>query len=472
MTGTPTAPTAAPGTSTTQIATTAFVANASGYVVATIAALRLNSTTFGASAIADVVAYASVGDGGGGLFVRATADTTSTDNGGTIIVDAASQRWYRQIGPSAPLNVLWFGAHLNSATDSTAAINNALAVGNDILFPAGYFTITSPITYSFPNNSSPLTISGRGADVTKLLWPTANSGFTINYLGPLNSFHMHDLSLETTVNGTTGAAVVLNQAAALGTENAWNQSDFTNVTIRGSDGPDLTYYWGTGISINGVSGVNFMNLKIDGQHINPYTYVGTGVIIYGTTTIIPVVYNFTNCNFTYLGNGFAYGANTQGVTFSQCNFTGGGTGIIAPSSAAGTVLSQLAVVGCQFNCANYGIYTYAGTSIAAISVSSSYFFELLAGSVGIYLAQTEAFSIMNNVFEGPGGTNTAYGITIGSNPLSFPGVICGNVFFRNFYGVNLNGSSSYVNLQSNGWSGNTNNYYNGGTSNTIGGGSA
>jgi nitrous oxidase accessory protein NosD len=271
---------------------------------------------------------------------------------------------------------------------------------------------------------------------------------------------MRDITLATGVAGTSGAAVLLNQAAALGAENAWDQSDFTNVTIRGCDGPDLTYYWGTGIQINGVSGVNFFNLKIDGQQIAPYSSVGVGVSIYGTAAIIPV---------TYLGSGLSYGAYVQGVTLSQCNFTGGAIGVISPASAVGTVLSQLAVVGCQFNCSNYGIYNDAG--IAAVTVSGTYFFELQPGSVGIYLAQTEAFSIINNVFEGPGGTNTSYGINIGTNPLSFAGVISGNVFFRNYYGVVLEASSSCVNLQSNGWSANTNNYINMGSNNTIGGGS-
>ena len=56
-----------------------------------IAALRLNISKYQS---AEVLCYTTLGDGGGGWYTYVSSDTTSADNGGTIIVDAAGHRWY------------------------------------------------------------------------------------------------------------------------------------------------------------------------------------------------------------------------------------------------------------------------------------------------------------------------------------------------------------------------------------------
>lgn len=66
-----------------------------------------------------------------GFFQRDDADTTSADNGGTVIVDGADRRWKRRgcmfVTPEM------FGAKANeTGFDSTAALNSALATGVDV----------------------------------------------------------------------------------------------------------------------------------------------------------------------------------------------------------------------------------------------------------------------------------------------------------------------------------------------------
>lgn len=60
-----------------------------------------------------------------GFFQRDDADTTSADNGGTIIVDASGRRWKRLY--SGFVEVRWFGADHTGVADSADAIEAAIA---------------------------------------------------------------------------------------------------------------------------------------------------------------------------------------------------------------------------------------------------------------------------------------------------------------------------------------------------------
>lgn len=71
--------------------------------------------------------FSARGDGGAGTFRYDSTDTTSADNGGTIIVDASNRRWKREFtGPVVPR---WFGAVGDGTADDTTAITSALASG-------------------------------------------------------------------------------------------------------------------------------------------------------------------------------------------------------------------------------------------------------------------------------------------------------------------------------------------------------
>lgn len=66
--------------------------------------------------------------GAAGQFVRDDADTTSADNGGTVIVDAAGRRWKRVF--SGPVLLGWFGG--SEGGDCTSAFVAAFAVSNNV----------------------------------------------------------------------------------------------------------------------------------------------------------------------------------------------------------------------------------------------------------------------------------------------------------------------------------------------------
>lgn len=60
-----------------------------------------------------------------GIFERDASDTTSADNGGTIILDGIGRRWKRRY--EGPLQAQWFGAVGDGVVDDGAALNLALA---------------------------------------------------------------------------------------------------------------------------------------------------------------------------------------------------------------------------------------------------------------------------------------------------------------------------------------------------------
>lgn len=78
-------------------------------------------------------------DDGHGTFLRDDADTTSADNGGTVLIDALGRRWKRQF--SGELNFLWFAVGDEVTNDYQALVNahSALpSVGGTIYAPGGH----------------------------------------------------------------------------------------------------------------------------------------------------------------------------------------------------------------------------------------------------------------------------------------------------------------------------------------------
>ena len=105
-----------------------------------------------------------------GLFYHDVADTTSNDNGGTIIVGIDGRRWKRFF--VGPIYVEWFGTKADNTTDDAPAINAAIdsispitgpglyGSGGIVVLAAGRMRIKSPINVKFG-----VTLMGRGSDI-------------------------------------------------------------------------------------------------------------------------------------------------------------------------------------------------------------------------------------------------------------------------------------------------------------------
>lgn len=131
-------------------------------VVDSIAALRgLDKTKY---TRAFVTGYYAASDGGGGAYQLDPADTTSTDNSGTIIVASDGGRWKLQF--TGPLSVKQFGAKGDGTTNDSAAFQacvDAIDPSGDIYVPEGTFVLNTAINIAAVSGSdSGLTIRGNG----------------------------------------------------------------------------------------------------------------------------------------------------------------------------------------------------------------------------------------------------------------------------------------------------------------------
>ncbi len=150
-----------------------------GRVVGSIAAIRSLPKTGSQTAFA--LAFASKGDLGGGNYYLDTTDTTSLDNGGTILVAGDGGRW--KLVHNGTISVRVFGA--GRGGDDTAAFKAACGLGLRVHAPAGNYLITGNVPVSWElfgdgKNSTTITVNGSGFDVFTFSGDyTGAYGFTV-----------------------------------------------------------------------------------------------------------------------------------------------------------------------------------------------------------------------------------------------------------------------------------------------------
>jgi hypothetical protein len=345
-----------------------------------------------------------------------------------------------------------------------AALNASSGGGGCVSFPPGRFTFATNFRFALPNGSASITLTGAGADVTQLYWPTGE-GLTIDYVGAENSVHLRNMSLTTGSVGV-GSAVVLNQTNGNvgAADNAL--SELFDITIRGADGYSQNHYWDRAVEINQVSNVNLVGLVISGPGGTAYSTKGIGVVLQGSSNNPAVVFNVTGATFNYLAKGIVYGQQVEGLTVSQSNFVGDDYGIYVPPNISG--LDQLTVLGSQFNCATGGIYV--GSSLSNTLFSANLFIVPNTGR-GIHLQQAFLYSAMGNSFNiGSPAKGSIYPVGIEVGSTAGGGTITGNLFDNMVTAIILDRTSTGANVQSNEYSNDSIMVKNLGTGNTVGGG--
>lgn len=264
FTGAPTAPNAAAGTNTTQLATTAFVLgslgappNGIGSTTPSAGAFTtLSSTaapTVGATTIYPTVptnaalqalstatvstvtrlGFAAVGDVSP-LTYKASSSACSLNSGagdnGSQVKSSDSKCWLAQF-PAAGIDVLEFGAKGDGSLDSTTAINAAVAAagvlgGGTVRFSPTtlYYLVSGPINLTGRN----ITLYGGNSQGT-LIQSTSTTASIINNTGPTN--RIQGLSLGYATSPTSGSTIFSSGSSFTGTDftviNGFNDLEVT-----------------------------------------------------------------------------------------------------------------------------------------------------------------------------------------------------------------------------------------------------
>lgn len=203
----------------------------------------------------------NVFDGGYGFFEVDTKDTSSADNGGTVLVDAIGRRWKRQYDGN--VNVLWFAKGDGVADDSVKiqAAVDATQWGGELIFnvPAEFYKVSAEIIIS-----KPITIRGDGgSSVTTKQFPCIksagnNSVFKLratldNYMFGaygITGIHIKDIMLEGPSLESRGLyGICTDETINSGVYHVRNNT-FNNVNMR---------YFGAGWNVRGICYLNSWN---------------------------------------------------------------------------------------------------------------------------------------------------------------------------------------------------------------------
>lgn len=169
---------------------------------------------------------------GAWFYQRDPSDTTSPDNGGTVIVDALGRRWkYLQDGPAVPIEL--FGAIPGGVVECGAAIQKALDFGGVLLLSSQYKTAqklsgtqegTRLIGSSAKWGSEVSSGSGFIAD------STLNADFLLEFKNPSRPNHrsigMEHVSIDCGTSSAGGLAVY----------GAYDSSNFEYINITNVPG--------------------------------------------------------------------------------------------------------------------------------------------------------------------------------------------------------------------------------------------
>lgn len=279
---------------------------------ANYAAVRANTTP---QTDLFVLGCVNANDGGEGPFAFVPTDTTSADNGGTILVDANGRRFYRMY--TGPVVTSWFGAKGDGGTDATAAIqaavNEGLRIGAGVWVPVGQYYLSNTIIFD-PNGFS------RGFKFEGAFLGRDDKGV---------SFRLH---------GTGFAAIF--QLNATGTDN-FNQWQFKNFRLETFNSRGATaglLFNGTNFSYNFVEKVA-VGFADGGGGLGPVN----GFQIIAGDGANGEFTHFLDCEFEAVDCGFTSNAGQAYVQrFDHCNgnVNVGGTYFNVPTGGGGIVVTD------------------------------------------------------------------------------------------------------------------------------------
>lgn len=320
--------------------------------VSTIAALKaLVVTSIPDGFQVHVQSFATSGDGGGGIFAY---DSTSaeTDNGGTVIAPTSgSGKWLRVY--SGPLNVKWFGAKGDGATNDKTAFQAAIdatPTDGSLLVPktSTYYkigtavgvqiTITKGISIYGETRSTKLKLGTEApaSSVTMFSLTSGTSVYVSNITleGPQANNNLLCRGFSWTTTGTSGLLSLRNVTSTKFQE---------VVKLEGSAALD-----GTTVDIEDCDLEN----NNDGADTYQIIQVGTVGLTYGGRINISRTRLRSNANSYCI-----YRAWQTSLSLQDCDIGPGDDGATSPwliyaEGGPATAPTYNVISNCRFNCAN------------------------------------------------------------------------------------------------------------------------
>lgn len=324
-----------------------------------------------------------------GFFYYDAADTTSVDNGGTIIVSSNGKRWKRLFDGTA--HVSWFGAkgdwNGSTGTDDTQAIQNAInAVPYGVLNFGGKdlnFKITSPITI---NTDSQAGISrrdrrliGYGA-IVSCVGASQVDGFVFSSTGPWPATSFSLFMEGFTFGGTVSRAFVSFPDA----DNFYEQMQFERITTTNAAVGELFFFQNGdtsnlgGVTIRKCSGgpntTRLLHLKgsttygqFDDWTIEDCFHLGTGSFLYLDGTVATTVLQYSQirrCFTAGFGIRGISGAN-QFITHSVIS------NFYAEPKGTSWVSVECELIGCTLQNIVNTVFDFTGKDIKVLSSGSA-----------------------------------------------------------------------------------------------------
>jgi hypothetical protein len=289
--------------------------------------------------VALVTGYYAPHDGGGGPYVVDAADTTSADNGGSIIVDALGRRWKLNTPPD--WYVEQFGAKGDGVTDDAPAINAALAAvpargGTVRLMGKTYGVASGLVIGNGDGGTTASTINGirligQGGGLGARPNPPTTLQAIATIDGPLlrAAGSINDVVLEGfCIYGSLLAKIGLEMIASCGTQ-------IRNVSIKQFNYAGL--YWHAG---NAISGNYNIHNEIHNVDVTTTANNHFGLLMDGDYASVNDTWltSFYNCRFdttSATGSSAAYFQFVDSCTFHRCHFTGNNTAGVGLSGCHG-----------------------------------------------------------------------------------------------------------------------------------------
>lgn len=335
-----------------------------------VAALR--SVNSAAYVSARTIGYYGPNSRGGSDYDVDSTDTTSADNGGTIIVDALNRRW--KINQTFPVSVLQFGAKGDGVTDDTVAIQNAInaTVGAKLYIPRGT-PIGGPTFFD-----NPYIIS------SSLVLNSTSGGHFIYGDGYRWDFGFGPVGGTLIKNTNTSAANAFNITAG---KNGLNVIQDLGVL-------------GNSLSGAGIYCQDVYNTIIRQVLVN--NHGGNGIQM--VKSFNSHIYNCLIVNIRNNGiywNGLANGVSTRDTVITGCNVADGGYACMLIDGVGGNSLACV-VDGCTFE-PNVGVPSTFGLVAKGTNglVLTGNYFEIFPSPGRVFYGDStlRGFDVQGNYFQ-------------------------------------------------------------------------